>query len=324
MNFTPINQNGTVEGFALITQSEKKVTAKGKDYLDLTLSDSSGEISAKYWDYNEAVQGQFPAETLVKVRGTISQYNGADQFRVERIRKAVESDRVDMADFVRSAVYKGEYMYDRLAECVNAFEDADLKKLVLHMLESNKEQLLIWPAAYRLHHALRGGLLMHTLSIVRLCEGVCKVYPFADADLLIAGAILHDIAKLSEFAVGNSGIASGYTVEGNLIGHLVKGAMMIDEAAKKLGIPAEKSMLLQHMVLSHHGEPEFGAAVRPAFLEAELLSELDLMDARVYQIAEAVTPLQKGAFTNRLWALENRKMYNHARGDLSKKVHLDE
>lgn len=323
MNFTPINQNGTVEGFALITQSEKKVTAKGKDYLDLTLSDSSGEISAKYWDYNEAVQGQFPAETLVKVRGTISQYNGADQFRVERIRKTVESDNVDMADFVRSAVYKSEYMYGQLVECVNAFADTDLKKLVLHMLESNKEKLLIWPAAYKLHHALRGGLLMHTLSIVRLCEGVCRVYPFADADLLIAGAILHDIAKLSEFVVGNSGLASGYTVEGNLIGHLVKGAMMIDEAAKQLDIPAEKSMLLQHMVLSHHGDPEFGAAVRPAFLEAELLSELDLMDARVYQISEAVAPLQKGAFTNRLWALENRKMYNHARGDMTKKVHLD-
>lgn len=323
MNFTPINQNGTVEGFALITQSEKKVTAKGKDYLDLTLSDSSGEISAKYWDYNEAVQGQFPAETLVKVRGTISQYNGADQFRVERIRKTVESDNVDMADFVRSAVYKSEYMYGQLVECVNAFADTDLKKLVLHMLESNKEKLLIWPAAYKLHHALRGGLLMHTLSIVRLCEGVCRVYPFADADLLIAGAILHDIAKLSEFVVGNSGLASGYTVEGNLIGHLVKGAMMIDEAAKQLDIPAEKSMLLQHMVLSHHGNPEFGAAVRPAFLEAELLSELDLMDARVYQISEAVAPLQKGAFTNRLWALENRKMYNHARGDMTKKVHLD-
>ena len=99
--------------------------------------------------------------------------------------------------------------------------------------------------------------------------------------------------------------------------------MMIDEAAKKLGIPPDKSMLLQHMVLSHHGEPDFGAAVRPAFLEAELLSELDLMDARVYEIAEAIAPLQPGAFSNRLWALENRKMYNHARGDMAKKVNLE-
>ena len=196
MNFTPINQNGLYEGFALITKSEKKVTAKGKDYLDLTLSDKDGEISAKYWDYNESVQGQFPAETLVKVRGTISQYNGADQFRVERIRKATDADDVNMADFVRSASYSGEYMYAQLSECVNGFADADFKKLVSYMLEQNKEKLLYWPAAYRLHHALRGGLLMHTLSIVRLCEGVCKVYPFVNRDLLLSGAILHDIAKL--------------------------------------------------------------------------------------------------------------------------------
>ena len=322
MNFTPINQNGLYEGFALITKSEKKVTAKGKDYLDLTLSDKDGEISAKYWDYNESVQGQFPAETLVKVRGTISQYNGADQFRVERIRKATDADDVNMADFVRSASYSGEYMYAQLSECVNGFSDADFKKLVSYMLEQNKEKLLYWPAAYRLHHALRGGLLMHTLSIVRLCEGVCKVYPFVNRDLLLSGAILHDIAKLSEFVVGDTGIASGYSVEGNLIGHLVMGARMVDEAAKALAIPAEKSVLLQHMVLSHHGEPDFGAAVRPLFLEAELLSELDLMDARVYQIHDATAPLQKGAFTNRMWALEDRKMYNHGLSDNDKQVQL--
>ena len=322
MNFTPINQNGLYEGFALITKSEKKVTAKGKDYLDLTLSDKDGEISAKYWDYNESVQGQFPAETLVKVRGTISQYNGADQFRVERIRKATDADDVNMADFVRSASYSGEYMYAQLSECVNGFSDADFKKLVSYMLEQNKEKLLYWPAAYRLHHALRGGLLMHTLSIVRLCEGVCKVYPFVNRDLLLSGAILHDIAKLSEFVVGDTGIASGYSVEGNLIGHLVMGARMVDEAAKALAIPAEKSMLLQHMVLSHHGEPDFGAAVRPLFLEAELLSELDLMDARVYQTHDATAPLQKGAFTNRMWALEDRKMYNHGLSDNDKQVQL--
>ncbi|MGN0571267.1 MAG: 3'-5' exoribonuclease YhaM family protein [Candidatus Fimenecus sp.] len=322
MNFTQINQNGLYEGFALITKSEKKVTAKGKDYLDLTLSDKDDEISAKYWDYNEAVQGQFPADTLVKVRGTISQYNGADQFRVERIRKATDADGVNMADFVRAASYSGEYMYAQLSECVNGFADADFKKLVSYMLEQNKEKLLYWPAAYRLHHALRGGLLMHTLSIVRLCEGVCKVYPFVNKDLLLSGAILHDIAKLSEFVVGDTGIASGYSVEGNLIGHLVMGARMVDEAAKALAIPAEKSMLLQHMVLSHHGEPDFGAAVRPLFLEAELLSELDLMDARVYQIHDATAPLQKGAFTNRMWALEDRKMYNHGLCDHDQPVQL--
>lgn len=324
MNFTPINQNGLYDGFALITKSEKKVTQKGKDYLDLTLSDKSGEISAKYWDYNEQTQGQFPAETLVKVRGTISQYNGADQFRVERMRRVTDSDGVRMSDFVRSADYDPAFMYDELMKCVQAFTDNDLQTLVQTLLEQHREQLLIWPAAFRLHHALRSGLLMHTLSIVRLCQGVCKVYPFVNRDLLLSGAILHDIAKLQEFTVGETGIASGYSAEGNLIGHLVMGARMVDETAKHLGVSAEKSMLLQHMILSHHGEPDFGAAVRPLFLEAELLSELDLMDARIYQIREATSALQPGAFTNRMWALEDRKMFNHGYTDFSKPVHLEE
>ena len=324
MNFTPLNQYGQCEGFALLTKSDKKVTAKGKDYLDLTLSDASGEITAKYWDYNVAVDGEFPVESLVKVRGTISQYNGQDQFRVEKIRHIRSTDNVCIEDYVRSATYDSQYMYDCLVDCVQKFNDTDIQKLVLYLLEQHKEDLLKWPAAFKLHHAIRGGLLLHTLSIVRLCEGVCKVYPFVDADLLLGGAILHDIAKTMEYDVGDSGIASGYTAEGNLIGHLVKGAMYVSEAEKELGTPHEKSVLLQHMLLSHHGNPEYGAAVKPAFLEAELLSILDNMDAEVYQIKEAVDSVQPGAFTNRLWALDDRKMYNHARGDMSKNVHLEE
>ena len=324
MNFTALNAYGQCEGFALITKSEKKTTAKGKDYLNLTLSDASGEIPAKFWDYNVAVHGEYPVECLVKVRGTISQYNGADQLRVEKIRHITSADNVNISDFVRSAEYSGEFMFNALLDCVHKFQDEDIKALVLYLLDKHKEAILKWPAAYKLHHAIRGGLLMHTLSIVRVAEGVCKVYPFVDADLLLGGAILHDIAKTMEYEVGESGIASGYTVEGNLIGHLVKGAMYVAEAEKELGTPHDKSVLLQHMLLSHHGNPEYGAAVRPAFLEAEILSILDNLDAEVYQIKEATESLQPGAFSNRLWALDDRKMYNHALGDNQKKVHLEE
>ena len=129
--------------------------------------------------------------------------------------------------------------------------------------------------------------------------------------MLISGAILHDIAKTIEFDVKETGIASGYTVEGNLIGHLVMGAMMVREAGQKLNIDSEKSTLLQHMIISHHGEPEFGAAVRPLFLEAELLSQLDSMDAKIYEIMDAVSGIEKGEFTNRLWALDDRKFYKY-------------
>ncbi len=311
MNFKEIGNNGLVEGFAVIKQSDKKMAKNGNAYLDLVLSDKEGEIFAKLWDYNEVSHGKYDADMFVKVRGQISQYNGHDQLRIERIRPVIEDDGVDISDYVKSADYSGDDMFNHLVSLVNAFKDEDLKKIVLYLLNENKEKILYFPAAFRLHHAIRCGLLMHTTSIVKLCEGVCKVYPFIDRELLISGAILHDIAKTVEFDVGETGIASGYTVEGNLIGHLVMGAMMVKEAAKKLGIDKDKSMLLQHMIISHHGEPEFGAAVRPLFLEAELLSQLDGMDATVYEIMDAVSNVELGEFTNRLWALDDRKFYRH-------------
>ena len=311
MNFKDIGNNGAVEGFAVIKQCEKKMTKNGSYYLDLVLSDKDGEIFAKLWDYNEVAHGKYETDMFVKIRGVISQYNGHDQLKIDRIRPVIESDNVDVSDFVKSADYSGEEMYNHLLSLVNAFKDEDLKKVVSYLLEENKEKILYFPAAFRLHHAIRCGLLMHTASIVKLCESVCKVYPFVNRELLLSGAILHDIAKTVEFDVKETGIASGYTVEGNLLGHLVMGAMMVKEASQKLNIDSEKSMLLQHMILSHHGEPEFGAAVRPLFLEAELLSQLDLMDARVYEIMDAVNGIEKGEFTNRLWALEDRKFYKY-------------
>ncbi len=311
MNFKDIGNNGAVEGFAVIKQYEKKMAKNGNNYLDLVLADKDGEIFAKLWDYNEAAHGKYETDMFVKVRGVVSQYNGHDQLRIDRIRPVIESDNVNVSDFVKSADYSGEEMYNHLISLVNSFKDEELKKVVSYLLEENKEKILYFPAAFRLHHAIRCGLLMHTASIVKLCESVCKVYPFVNRELLLSGAILHDIAKTVEFDVKETGIASGYTVPGNLLGHLVMGAMMVKEAGQKLGIDNEKSMLLQHMILSHHGEPEFGAAVRPLFLEAELLSQLDLMDARVYEIMDAVNGIEKGEFTNRLWALEDRKFYKY-------------
>ena len=322
MNFTQLS-NGQYEGYAIVKQCEAKTTSKGSEYLDIKLSDKSGEINAKLWDYSPLIHGEFPAESIVKVRGEMTKFAGNDQLKITKIRLTSDSDEVKYEDLIHSADYSGEYMYRKIIERVNGFSDEDLKKLVLHMYEQKKEELLSWPAAYKLHHALRGGLLMHTLSIVKLCEGVCEVYPFINKDLLLTGAMLHDIAKTAEYEVGASGIASGYTVEGNLIGHLVKGAMLVDEAAASLGIPREKAMLVEHMLISHHGEPEYGAAVRPMFLEAELLSELDLMDARVYQISHAIENIDKNEFSSRLWALNDRKIFNHAEKEKDIRVNLD-
>lgn len=324
MNFNISEKGGYAEGFCMVKSAEKKTTAKGMVYLDIVLSDSSGEINGKIWDYNEAAYGEYTCGDIVKVRGLISQYNGADQIKIERIRKSADEDQVNVEDFVPSSEYSGERMFNQLYSIASSFGDKDISDIVIYIINKYKDKLLYWPAAFKLHHAIRGGLLYHTLSIVKLAQSLCKIYPFVDEDLLIAGSILHDIGKTDEFEVTSAGIVSGYTNEGNLIGHLAKGAIIIEEAAKELNTPDNIKMLLQHMVLSHHGEPEFGAAVRPQFIEAELLSELDMMDARIYEMAEAVFATEKGGFSNRLWALDNRKLFNPGRMDPKQTVNLFE
>lgn len=322
MNFTPIDNKGLVDGFCLIKSLDKKTSSKGDTYLDMTLSDADGEINAKLWRYSAELHGEYTVNELVKIRGIVSQYQGADQLKIEKIRHVIPEDGVNAGDFVKSADYSGEQMYKELYSIAEGFKDEDLRKIVTAILDDNRLALLYWPAAFKLHHAMRGGLLFHTLSIVRLAEGVCSVYPFVDRELLLSGAILHDVAKLSEFKVADTGVATGYSAEGNLLGHLAMGAMVIDKYAENLNINKKTAMLLEHMVLSHHGEPEFGAAVRPMFIEAELLSELDLMDSRVYEMREAVSAAPTDDFSGRVWAMDNRKLYNHQRTDLNNNTKL--
>ena len=164
---------------------------------------------------------------------------------------------------------------------------------------------------------------MHTLSIVKLCECVASIYPAVDRELLISGAILHDVCKTDEFVISQSGLVDGYTAEGTLVGHLVMGAMMIDRIARENDIDKDTAMLLEHMLISHHGEPEFGAATRPLFLEAEILSELDSLDANIYEIESCLADVAPREFSNRQWALHDRKFYNHGRKAPETKVNLD-
>ena len=192
---------------------------------------------------------------------------------------------------------------------MSEFENAELKAIVLHLMKQNREKLLYFPAAVKLHHATRGGLLHHTLSIVKLAKAVCAAYPALDGELVYAGAILHDIGKLIELDANELGLAGAYTAEGQLIGHISLGMIAVDNAAKELGVSAKTSMLLEHMLLSHHGVPEFGSPKFPMFPEAEVLSELDLLDSRLYEMFSALDSVQDGAFTERQWALDNRQLY---------------
>lgn len=308
MNFKEL-PNGMCDGFVIIKKCEVKKTKNGSEYLDLILADKSDEISAKMWDYKG--ESIFETDMVVKVRGTIEQYNGRDQFRVAQIRPASSTDDYCLADLVPSSSVGGEQLFNMIKERVNAFENNDLKQIVSKIIDERREKLIVYPAALRLHHAMVGGLMYHTMSIVRMAEEICKIYPNINKELLLSGIILHDVAKTWELETSSTGLAKGYSIEGELIGHLVKGAMYVSDAAKELGIDSEVVTLLEHMIISHHGEPEYGAAVRPMFLEAEILSALDSLDATIYEINAATSKIEAGSFTDRQWALDNRKLYNH-------------
>lgn len=181
--------------------------------------------------------------------------------------------------------------------------------LVQYLMREHKEALLRFPAALKLHHATRGGLLHHCWTIVQAARGICDTYPLLDRELVFAGAILHDIGKLFELETGRLGLASAYTAPGQLLGHISIGVSMIREAGQLLGLSDETVLLMSHMLLSHHEKAEFGSPKPPMFPEAEVLSELDLLDSRLYAMFSALDGVQPGAFTERIWSLDNRMLY---------------
>ncbi len=321
MNFTEL-PNGMCDGFVLLKKCEEKKTKNGSLYLDLIIGDKDGELPAKLWDYNGS--NIFEAEMVVKIRGNIEMYNGKEQFRIVQIRPTAAGDNYNISDLVPASEIGGAQIFDMLMKRINAFQDRDLKAIVSSIMRDKKDILITCPAAFRLHHAMLGGLMLHTMSIVRMAEEICRIYPNVNKELLLSGAILHDVAKTWEFEFSKTGLVKSYSTEGELIGHLVKGAMYVEEKAKELNIKSEKVALLEHMILSHHGVPEFGSPVRPMFLEAEILSSLDTLDAAIFEINNAAGKVETGAFTDRQWALDNRKLYNHGLSSTEHKVNLGE
>ncbi|MDE5964270.1 MAG: HD domain-containing protein [Eubacterium sp.] len=306
--------------FALIKELSEKKDKNGNGFLDLiVIGSDKKEYPAKIWRFDN--NGQFEANDVIEIDYTVDNYKGKTQLNITTIKKAPDEM---ISSFVPSSEYDGKAVFSMLLAKVNNFSDEVLKAIVSKILLDNREALEVYPAAYRLHHAIVGGLMLHTASIVEMAEKTCTVYPNINRELLLSGAILHDVAKTFEMNTAKSGLCSGYTVGGELIGHLVKGAMYIEDTAKELGIEDEKVTLLEHMILSHHGVPEYGSPVRPMFLEAEILSTLDSLDATIFEINNATNKINAGSFTERQWALDNRKLFNHGLSSTEHKVNLGE
>ncbi len=305
-----------LQDYFIVKGAQIKIGSTGKQYLDITVGDSSGDLNAKKWDVapDDREIRELKNGDIVKIRGTIVEFNGQKQLRIQRIRKATSQDEVEMTDFVKAAPEKPLAMYDALIALAEKMADEDLKRLTVGVMEAHKEQLLYWPAATRNHHAELGGLLWHMKRMAMTGERICEVYDFLNRDLLIAGVLLHDIEKINEIVSNSEGIASDYSKEGQLLGHIVIGVRELEKAGETFGTPREKLVLLEHMILSHHYEPEYGSPKKPAFAEAEVLHYLDIMDARLFTFEEVEKALRPGEFSEKVFSLDNRRIY---RGDLS-------
>ena len=301
-----------IQDYFMVKNIAVKLGSNKKQYLDLLLGDNTGEITAKKWDVADTELpslDEIESGEIVKVKAQVTEWNGLRQLKILRIRKAVKQDDVDLSDFIRTAPERSEDILAFLEDAVASMVDEDLKALCTKILTDNREKLLYYPAAMKNHHAERGGLLYHMKRMIAMGEHYCQVYTKLNRDLVVTGVIIHDIEKLNEIDAGETGIATGYSFEGQLLGHLVQGVKTIDRLAEELEISKEKAIMLEHMILSHHYEPEYGSPKKPLFPEAEILHYLDIVDARMYDMEEALFATKPGDFSERVWTLDNRKLY---------------
>ena len=315
MLLSEIRRDDRYEGFLIVRSAEQRAAASGKNYLDMTLADRSGSINAKMWD--GTVQPPV-AGSIVKVRATGNEFNGRMQLRVEKIRAADKKDDVDMSSLIPCAPEDPKAMLEEICRAADRIADKDLRLITCELLDRAGSQLLTFPAAKQMHHAERSGLLHHMTTMLRAANAILSVYPRLNPGLLTAGVIIHDLAKIDEMDADSLGLVADYSVDGKLLGHIVRGVVNIQLAAEKTGASRAKALLLQHMVLSHHGIPEYGSPLAPKFPEAEVLHTLDTLDARLYEMDEAISRAIPGGFSEKVWGLDNRQLYRIPEEELTR------
>lgn len=307
-----LHTQSEITDFFMVKSAGIKTGSNKKQYFDVLLGDKSGEVNSKKWDITEheiPVLSEIREGDIIKVRAQVTDWQGQTQLRIGRIRMANPEDELDISDFIKAAPEKSEDMYDFIYKTADEMQDQDLRRLCTRVLSDNRDRLMYYPAATRNHHAEYGGLLYHVKRMLMTGIRVCQVYTGLNQDLLAAGVILHDIEKLNEIESNEYGVSPGYSFEGQMLGHIVQGVRFLDQITTELGFPREKAVMLEHMILSHHYEPEFGSPKKPMFPEAEVLHYLDILDARMFDMENALNGVAPGEFSDRIWPLDNRKVY---------------
>jgi 3'-5' exoribonuclease len=276
----------------------------GKSWLELALRDRTGSIPAKMWDNFEALVKTFEADDVVQIRGRVKLYNGQKEMTLEQIVPAAARD-YELADFLAHTKLDVEKLYGELGAAVGAVRNPWIKRLLESVVNDPAivAKLKRAPAAMSMHHAFVGGLLEHTVSLIGLGRAVVAHYPELDADLLLAGVVLHDIGKIDELSYER---ATNYTTAGRLLGHIAIGTLLVREKIKAIsGFPEPLAILIEHLILSHHGTYEFGSPSLPQTREAIALHFLDDMDSKM----AAMRATLEGASGREEWTERNPALH---------------
>jgi 3'-5' exoribonuclease len=307
------HENKVITSCFVVAIKQVKPKKTGEPYLALTLGDRSGQLEAKMWDNVEEAIDIFEQDDFVKVKGLLNKYNNRFQLTIHKLRR-LEDSEVDFGDYLPKTTKNIDDLWQTLAAFVTSFQNPHLKAL-LHAFMADpqiSEAYKCAPAAKTLHHAYIGGLLDHVVSLFRSCDLVCRNYPQINRDLLLSGAFLHDIGKIHELAYTRS---FTYTTQGQLLGHMIIELQMLHAKTSQIpGFPDELKILLEHMIISHHGQYEFGSPKLPMFPEALMLHYMDDLDSKMESMR---AQFQREAGTESPWTSYNpslgRPLLNSAR-----------
>lgn len=289
----------------LVTQISKGVTASGQPYLTIILQDKTGQIEGKFWDIKPEMESLIEVGAFLLVDGDVSAYRQVLQVRVNQVSR-LNPDTIRLEDYTMSAPVPLKQLTEELKVAIARITDPDYLKLTQTLIDQHYDAFLTYPAAVRNHHEYTSGLIYHTLSMIKVAVALIPLYPKINSSLVFAGILLHDLGKTVEFT---GAVIPKYSTEGKLIGHLQWMAGKIQSLGETLNINREKVMLLQHVVLSHHGKPEFGSAVMPLTKEALFVSMVDDFDAKMTIVDKALDATEPGQFSNRIFALDDRSFF---------------
>jgi len=307
-----LKEGDWVEEIYLVTAKQVSTAKTGATYLSIKLADKTGEIDGRLWDNAEGIAARFEREDFVRIKGIAANYQGSMQIKMKTLEK-VDDSRVDIANFLESSKRNIDEMAAELKTVAAGVKNGHLKQLMDMFLNDARfmDSLKRTPAAKTLHHNFIGGLLEHVLELISLSRDIARHFPSIDMDLLVVGAFLHDIGKVRELAVRKS---IEYTTEGRLIGHISLGYEMLVEKINAIpAFPPELAMLLKHIILSHHGEYEFGSPKRPKIQEAIIINYLDDLSAKIsnFQATMKKEKVSEGAWTG-FSKMHDRYLYRQA------------